>query len=111
MARPESLRKFAMLLFGTLKSPKLWNRFVPPPGLVPPVMSYCTAPADGVRERSICVFSPDGVMGGAARAWLRLTLIEGSKKELRRRRTMTGRKKVEGAEEQLSNFVMAMTGG
>ena len=24
VARPELLRKFAMLLFGTLKSPKLW---------------------------------------------------------------------------------------
>jgi len=28
VARPESLRKFAMLLLGTLKSPKLLNRFV-----------------------------------------------------------------------------------
>jgi hypothetical protein len=35
-----SLRKFAMLLLGTPKSPKLWKRFAPPPGLVPPVMSY-----------------------------------------------------------------------
>ncbi len=35
-----SFRKLAMLLMGTLKLPKLWNRFVPPPGRVPPVMLY-----------------------------------------------------------------------
>jgi hypothetical protein len=40
VGRPESLRKLAMLFEGTLKFPKLWNRFVPPPGLVPPVMLY-----------------------------------------------------------------------
>ena len=66
VARPESLRKFAMLWLGTLKSPKLWNRLVPPPGLVPPVMSNCTCPAGGVAERLTCVFSPDGVIGGVS---------------------------------------------
>src|SRR5215469_10035524 len=60
------LRKFAMLLLGTLKFPKLWNRFGPPPGLVPPVMSYCVFPAGGVGERVTCVLSPDDVMGEAA---------------------------------------------
>ena len=62
VARPESFRKFAMLWLGTLKSPKLWNRLVPPPGRVPPVMSYCTCPAGGVT-RVTCVFNPDGVIG------------------------------------------------
>jgi hypothetical protein len=38
VAAPESLRKFAMLLVGTLNVPKLRKRVVPPPGLVPPVM-------------------------------------------------------------------------
>ena len=105
MARPESLRKFAMLLLGTLKSPKLWNRFVPAPGLVPPVMSYWVFPAGGVAERLTCVFRPDGVIGDAAWAWLRLRLNEGSTKEPRRRRTMMGREKVERAEEPTS-FLM-----
>jgi hypothetical protein len=36
---PVSFKKLAMLFVGTPKSPKLWNRFVPPPGLVPPVIS------------------------------------------------------------------------
>ncbi len=65
---PVLFRKLAILLLGTLKLPKLWNRFVPPPGLVPPVMSYCTCPGGGVADRVICVFSPDGVIGGCARA-------------------------------------------
>src|SRR5678815_5014899 len=67
VAKPESLRKFAMLWLGTLKSLKLWNRFAPPPGLVPPVMSYCTFPAGGAADRLTCVLSPDGVIGGWAR--------------------------------------------
>ena len=70
VARPESLRKFAMLFVGTLKSPKLWNRFGPFPGLVPPMMSYCTLPTGGVVERLIWVFRPDDVMGGVLCAWL-----------------------------------------
>ena len=68
MARPESLRKFAMLWLGTLKSPKLWNRFAPPPGLVPPVMSYWVCPPTEIGPLT-WVFRPDGVMGGAA--WAR----------------------------------------
>ena len=53
-----------MLLVGTLKSPKLWNRFVP--ALVPPVMSYWVLPPV-VRKGSLTrVFRPDGVMGEAA---------------------------------------------
>src|SRR5215813_7037741 len=64
-----ALRKFAMLLVGTLKLPKLWNRFVPPPGLVPPVISYWVFPAGGIAERLTCVLSPDDVMGEAA--WTR----------------------------------------
>src|SRR5215472_10692668 len=63
------LRKFAMLLVGTLKLPKLWNRFTPPPGLVPPVMSYCVFPAGGIADRVTCVFNPEGVIGAAA--WTR----------------------------------------
>src|SRR6476659_1209608 len=58
-----SLRKFAMLLVGTLKSPKLWNRFAPPPGLVPPVMSYWTFPEESVWGGLTRVLSPDDVMG------------------------------------------------
>src|SRR5215467_6231374 len=64
-----ALRKFAMLLVGTLKLPKLWNRFSPPPGLVPPVMSYWIFPGGGVADRVTCVLSPEGVMGEAA--WTR----------------------------------------
>ena len=65
-----SFRKFAMLLVGTPNSPKLWNRFSPPPGLVPPVMSYWTFPAGGVAERLTCVFNPEEVMGfGGGRTW------------------------------------------
>src|SRR5215471_3392814 len=61
-----ALRKFAMLLVGTFKLPKLWNRFSPPPGLVPPVMSYWIFPGGGVADRVTCVLSPEGVMGEAA---------------------------------------------
>ena len=64
VAKPDSLRKFAMLLLGTLKSPKLWNRFPPPPGLVPAVMSYWTFPDGSVEGAETCVLSPDDVMGG-----------------------------------------------
>src|SRR5438128_12510349 len=80
VARPESLRKFAMLFVGTLKSPKLWNRFVPlrPPGRVPPVMSYCTVPEGGVAERLTWVFNPEGVMGAAAWAGLPVGITEGN---------------------------------
>src|SRR5262249_47649410 len=62
------LRKFAMLLVGTLKLPKLWNKLVPaaPPGRVPPVMSYCTFPGGGVWDRLTCVLRPDDVMGEVA---------------------------------------------
>src|SRR5262245_60273107 len=62
-------KKLAILLVGTLKSPKLWNRFVPPHGLVLPVMSYCVFPAGGVEESVTCVLSPDEVMDEAA--WTR----------------------------------------
>src|SRR5215510_15028242 len=66
VARPELLRKFAILLLGTLKSPKLCNRFPPPPGLVPPVMSYWTLPEGRLAGGLTCVLSPEGVMGEAA---------------------------------------------
>lgn len=58
-----SFRKLAMLLAGTPKSPKLWNRLVPPPGLVPPVMSYCTFPLGSVVGALTCVLSPEEVIG------------------------------------------------
>src|SRR6476660_5307601 len=64
VARPELLRKFAMLLLGTPNSPKLWKRFAPPPGLVPPVMSYWTLPEGSVEGELTRVLSPDEVMGG-----------------------------------------------
>ena len=64
VARPELLRKFAMLLLGTPNSPKLWKRFAPPPGLVPPVMSYWTFPEGSVEGGLTRVLSPDDVMGG-----------------------------------------------
>ena len=66
VGRPELLRKLAMLLVGTLKFPKLWNKLVPPPGRVPPVMSYWTLPLGIVIGALTCVFSPDEVIGGAA---------------------------------------------
>ena len=69
VARPELLRKFAMLLLGTLKSPKLWKRLVPPPGLVPPVMLYCVCPLGRGTGGLTCVLRPDPVMGEAA--WTR----------------------------------------
>src|SRR6478609_7888405 len=71
VARPESLRRFAMLLVGTLKSPKLWNKLVPlaPPGRVPPVMLYCVCPLGSVTAGLTCVFRPEPVMGEAA--WTR----------------------------------------
>jgi hypothetical protein len=65
VARPESLRKFAMLWLGTLKSPKLWNRFTLPPGLVPPVMLYCVPPGTVIGSETV-VWSPDCVIGGEA---------------------------------------------
>ena len=64
VARPELLRKFAMLLLGTLKSPKLWKRLAPPPGLVPPVMSYWTFPEGSVEGGLTRVLSPDERDGG-----------------------------------------------
>jgi hypothetical protein len=66
VGRLESLRKLAMLFVGTLKSPKLWNRFVLPPGLVPPVMLYVLP--FGVTM----VLSPDEVMGGGVWAEVRV---------------------------------------
>ena len=87
---PVSFRKLAMLLSGTLKSPKLWNRLVPPPGLVPPVMSYCTVPAGGVAERLTSVFSPEGVMGRAC-AWLLLGVTDKNGMKRAKMETITGR--------------------
>jgi len=58
-----SLRKFAMLLLGTLNCPKLWNRFVPPPGLVPPVMLYWLCPVERLCGALIWVLRPEEVMG------------------------------------------------
>src|SRR6478609_1204634 len=71
VARPESLKKFAMLRLGTLKSPKLWNKLVPlaPPGRVPPVMLYCVCPLGSETGGLTCVLRPDPVMGEAA--WTR----------------------------------------
>ena len=66
VARPDWFRKFAMLLVGTLKSPKLWKRLVPPPGLVPPVMLYCVCPLGRATGALTCVFRPEPVMGEAA---------------------------------------------
>src|SRR5437867_12619175 len=57
-----------MLLIGTLKLPKLWNKFGPLPGLVPPVMSYWVFPAGGACDRLTRVFSPEDVIGGGG-AW------------------------------------------
>src|ERR1051326_5788038 len=62
VARPESLRKFAMLLLGTLKSPKLWNRLVPPPGRVPPVMSNWVWPLGRLIGADTAVSRPDDVI-------------------------------------------------
>ena len=59
-----SFRKFAMLLLGTPNSPKLWKRFAPPPGLVPPVMSYWALPEGSVEGGLTRVFRPDDVIGG-----------------------------------------------
>src|SRR6478609_2779485 len=66
VARPESLRKFAMLVVGTLKSPKLWNKLVPlvPPGRVPPVMLNCVCPLGRGTGGLTRVLRPDEVMGG-----------------------------------------------
>ena len=69
VARPELFRKFAMLFDGTLKSPKLWKRFVPPPGLVPPVILYCVCPLGSMTDGPTCVLRPEPVMGEAA--WTR----------------------------------------
>jgi hypothetical protein len=63
VGRPVSLRKLAMLLVGTLKSPKLWNKLTPPPGLVPPVMLYCVDPPTGMGPLTV-VFRPEEVIGG-----------------------------------------------
>src|SRR4029078_175213 len=63
---PELFRKFAILFVGTLKSPKLWKRFVPPPGLVPPVILYCVCPLGRMTAGPTCVFRPEPVMGEAA---------------------------------------------
>ena len=52
-----------MLLVGTLKSPKLWNRLVPPPGRVPPLMSYWVCPPTAIGSLT-WVCKPDGVIGG-----------------------------------------------
>jgi len=51
------------MLLGTLKFPKLWNRLPPPPGLVPPVMSWT------VPFVVTMVFKPEDVMG-ATSAWV-----------------------------------------
>src|SRR6476620_11894411 len=71
VARPESLKKFALLRLGTLKSPKLWNKLVPlvPPGRVPPVMLYCVCPLGRETGGLTCVLRPDPVIGEAA--WTR----------------------------------------
>src|SRR5215831_9408031 len=58
-----------MLLVGTLKLPKLWYRFSPPPGLVPPVMLYCVCPLARGSGALTCVLRPDDVMGAVA--WTR----------------------------------------
>src|SRR5262245_18884396 len=92
VARPESLRKFAMLLVGTLKSPKLWNKLIPPPGLVPPVMLYWVCPLGSATGGLTCVFSPEGVMGDAAWAWLILAMTEKKRIRLAQIETMTCRK-------------------
>ena len=57
-----SLRKLAILFVGTLKLPKLWNRLVPPPGLLPPVMLYRVELPTWMGLPTT-VFSPDEVMG------------------------------------------------
>ena len=41
---------------------------VPPPGLVPPVMSYCTFPDGGFEGKFTLVFNPEGVIGGTCAA-------------------------------------------
>ena len=54
------LTKLAVWFAGTPNSPKLWKRFGPLPGLVPPVMS---------KEVPCCVtvvFNPEDVMGDVA---------------------------------------------
>ena len=51
--------------FGTLKSPKLWKRFVPPPGLVPPVMLYWVCPPTAIGPLT-WVFNQKMVMGAVA---------------------------------------------
>src|SRR5262245_59130984 len=61
-------KKFAMLLLGTLKSPKLWNRFSPPPGLVPPVMLNWVWPFGRLMGADTAVFRPDDVIGVTAGA-------------------------------------------
>src|SRR5262245_23471227 len=69
--KPESLRKFPMLLVGTPNSPKLWNKLGPLPGLVPPVMLYWTWPLGRLIGPLTCVFRPpEGVIG--AGTWARL---------------------------------------